>query len=167
MENQKGFKRKFYFRCTVYMVLLASEPLPGWMGPASLILNQQDKICLVLHLQFQLRGFTNSQAWWRARTSWGTHRNLICSMHRPHLRNQNSPDSRQQSLPAWGGRICSCEKQCWQNGKAMRACHELLKNYKSLGIPHQKSPEIQTLSKFKRLWERFLFQPGPFETHWK
>lgn len=148
-------------------------PQTGWMDPAVLTLNWQDEICLVLHHKFQLRGFTDCQARWRARTLWGTQRNLICSTHRSQLTNPSSPESLQYSLPAWGGRICSFEKQGWQNGKAARSCHELLKNYlgslqlPSLGIPHQKASEFQTLFKLKRLQEKFLLQPGRSKTHWK
>lgn len=155
-------------------MLLAPLLLPGWMDPAVLILNQQDKMWLVLHHKFQFRGFTDTQEQWIAKTSGGTYRNLTCSMHRPHLRNQNSSDSLQYILPPSGGRSCSFKKQHWENDKATRSCHELLTNYlgsllqpRVWASPCHESPECQTLSKCKRWEGRFLLQPGHSKTPWQ
>lgn len=50
--NKKKIQEELCFSCTMDMVFLASAPLPGWMDPAILTLNQQDKMCLVLHHKF-------------------------------------------------------------------------------------------------------------------
>lgn len=79
-----------------------------------------------------------------------TQKSHLQHTHRPRLRNQSSPDSLRYSLSALHGRSCSSEKQRWQNGKATRSCHELLKNYLgSLQLPRVWAFPIKSHLNFK------------------